>query len=80
MRTTITLDDDVHQFAQLYATAKGITLSAAVSELVRQAQDAGTPTPEIRRSALTGLATFPSSGQTLTSKMVHEAENDPELK
>jgi hypothetical protein len=78
MRTNITLDDDVHKFAQTYATAKGITLSAAVSELVRQAQDAGPPTPEIRRSALTGLATFPAGGRTLTSKMVREAESDPD--
>jgi hypothetical protein len=77
MRTNITLDDDIHQFAQMYAAAKGITLSAAISELVRRAQHAQPPTPEIRRSALTGLATFPGSGQTLTSKMVREAESDP---
>jgi hypothetical protein len=76
MRTNLTLDDDIHQFAQMYATAKGITLSAAVSELVRRAQHAKTPTPEIRRSAVTGLATFPASGRTLTSKMVREAESD----
>ncbi len=76
MRTNITLDDDVHYFAQMYAAAKGITLSAAISELVRRAQDAPPPAPETRRSALTGLATFPGSGRTLTSKMVHEAESD----
>ena len=78
MRTNITLDDDIHQFAQIYATAKRITLSAAVSELVRRAKDAQPPTPEIRRSPLTGLATFPGSGRTLTSKMVREAESDPD--
>ncbi|HEY1660198.1 MAG TPA: hypothetical protein VGG14_17735 [Candidatus Sulfotelmatobacter sp.] len=77
MRTNITLDDDVHQFAQIYARAKGITLSAAISELVRRAQDTQLPVPEVRRSAITGLATFPSSGRKLTSKMVHEAESDP---
>ena len=78
MRTNITLDDDIHKFAQMYATAKGITLSAAISELVRRAQFAQSPTPEMQRSALTGLATFPSGGQRLTSKMVHEAESDPD--
>jgi len=78
MRTNITLDDDIHKFAQMYATAKGITLSAAISELVRRAQNSNPPTPEMRRSALTGLATFPSGGQSLTSKMVHEAESDPD--
>jgi hypothetical protein len=76
MRTNITLDDDIHKFAQMYATAKGITLSAAISELVRRAQNSHPPTPEMRRSALTGLATFPASRRTLTSKMVHEAESD----
>lgn len=76
MRTNVTLDDDVHQFAQIYAAAKGITLSAAISELVRRAQVAQPPAPEIRRSAITGLAAFPASGQTLTSKMVHEAESE----
>jgi hypothetical protein len=78
MRTNVTLDDDIHQFAQMYATAKGITLSAAISELVRRAQSAQPPTPETRRSALTGLATFPRSGRMLTSKMVREAESEPD--
>lgn len=78
VRTNINIDDDVHKFAQMYATAKGITLSAAVSELIRRAQNAQPLTPEIRRSALTGLATFPASGRTLTSKTVREAETDPD--
>jgi len=78
MRTNITLDDDIHKFAQTYAAAKGITLSAAVSELVRRAQHAQPPSPEIRRSTLTGLATFPGGGRKLTSKMVYEAESDPD--
>jgi hypothetical protein len=78
MRTNLTLDDDIHQFAQIYAAAKGITLSAAISELVRRAQHAQLPPPEMRRSAITGLAAFPGSGRTLTSKMVREAESDPD--
>jgi hypothetical protein len=76
MRTNITLDDDIHEFAQMYATAKGITLSAAISELVRRGKSIPPPVPEIGRSAISGLATFPSSGRTLTSKVVREAEND----
>lgn len=78
MRTNITLDDDIHQFALTYAAAKGITLSAAVSELVRRAQQAPAPAPDLRRSAVTGLAAFPASGQRLTSKMVREAESELE--
>lgn len=76
MRTNVTLDDDVYKFAQIYATAKGTTLSAAISELVRRAQDTQPPVPEVRRSAITGLATFPSGGRKLTSKMVREAESE----
>jgi hypothetical protein len=76
MRTNLTLEDDIHKFAQAYATAKGITLSAAIGELVRRAKDIQPPPPETRRSAISGLATFPPSGRTLTSKMVHEAESD----
>ena len=38
MRTTITLDDDVHEFAAYYARARGITLSAAIDELIRKAE------------------------------------------
>jgi len=78
MRTNITLDDDIHEFAQMYAAAKGITLSAAINQLVRRAQYEQPPIPEIRRSALTGLATFPGGGRTLTSKMVHDAEIGPD--
>ena len=47
MRTTITLDDDVHDFAVYYANAKGITLSAAMNELVRKAERAPAAQTEI---------------------------------
>jgi hypothetical protein len=77
MRINITLDDDIHHFAQTYATAKGITLSAAINEFIGRAKCSQPPMPEIQRSALTGLAAFPDSGRTLTSKMVREAEREP---
>lgn len=76
MRTNITLDDDIHQFAQTYAKAKGMTLSAAISELVRRVRNMPPPTPELHRSPISGLAIFPPSGRTLTSKTVREAESD----
>jgi hypothetical protein len=40
MRTTVTLDDDAYELAMLCAKGKGITLGAAISEFVRQAQEA----------------------------------------
>ncbi|MGB8259363.1 MAG: hypothetical protein WCE75_03385 [Terracidiphilus sp.] len=77
MRTNVTLDDDVHQFASIYASAKGITLGAAISELIRKAEAAPAPQPDIRRSA-SGLAMFPPTGRVLTAQMVKEAECEPD--
>jgi hypothetical protein len=74
MRTNVTLDDDVHQLASIYASAKGITLGAAISELIRKAQAMPAPAPDLRRSQ-SGLAMFPPSGNLLTAQMVKEAES-----
>jgi len=75
MRTNVTLDADVHQVISIYAAAKGITLGAAINELVRKAESVPAPDPDIRRSA-SGLAMFPPSSHLLTSQMVKEAESD----
>jgi hypothetical protein len=74
MRTNVTLDDDVHQLASIYASAKGITLGAAISELIRKAEATPASAPDIRRSE-SGLAMFPPSGNVLTAQMVKEAES-----
>jgi len=73
MRTNITLSDDVHQFASIYAASKGITLGAAIDELIRKAEAITPPPPDIRRSE-SGLAMFPPTGKVLTSQMVKDAE------
>lgn len=75
MRTNVNLDEDVHQFASIYARAKGMTLSAAISELIRKAEAAPTPPPDIRRSA-NGLPCFPPTGILLTPEMVKKAESE----
>ena len=75
MRTNVTIDDDVHQFASIYARAKGITLGAAITELIRKAEATPQPKPDIRRSA-SGLAMFPPTGRVLTAQMVKEAESE----
>jgi hypothetical protein len=74
MRTNVTLDDDVHQLASIYAAAKGITLGAAIGELIRKAEAAPQAAPDIRRSA-NGLPCFPPSGRGLTLEMIKEAES-----
>jgi hypothetical protein len=43
IRTTVNLDPDVYSFTSAYASARGITLSAALSELVRRAEQAPSP-------------------------------------
>lgn len=75
MRTNLTLDEDVHQLASIYAAAKGITLGAAICELVRKAEAAPQPAPDIRRSA-NGLPCFPPTGKGLTLEMIKEAESE----
>jgi hypothetical protein len=77
MRTNINLDDDVHQIVSIYASARGITLGAAIGELVRKAEAAQPGQPDIRRSA-NGLPCFPPSGRVLTPEMIKEAENEIE--
>ena len=78
MRTNVNIADDVREFATVYANAKGITLGAAITELIRKAQRADTAetkTPEFERS-FAGFPVFPKSGRTLTTEMVRKAEED----
>ena len=77
MRTTLKLDDDVHEFASVYATAKGLTLSAAVSELLRKAESAPSPKPEIVFSS-DGFPMFPpsESGRIITSELIKKIEEE----
>ena len=76
MRTTITLREETHTFASYYAQARGLTLSAAIDELIRTTR--ATP-PEIRYSP-SGLPMFPPSGGIVTAaqvKNIEEEEYDP---
>jgi len=78
MRTTINLDDDVYELASLYAAGRGITLGAAVGELVRKAKAA--PRSSSRstrvRIASNGLPVISSHGRVITSEMVKAAQED----
>jgi hypothetical protein len=82
MRTTITLDDDVHEFATYYANSRGITLSAAMNDLVRKAENPSVPGEPLIDFSPEGLPMFPpaGNGRVLTSEMVKrldEEEYDP---
>ncbi len=75
MRTSITLDEDVYQLASLYAKGRGVTLSAAVSELARKGATtppSGSLSPRLMR-APNGLLIARPTGRVITSEMVKEA-------
>ena len=75
MRTTINLDEDVYQFAKLYAKERGISLSKTVCELVRKGMEAMQSTsPSLRlKRAPNGLLIIPADGRVITSEMVKAA-------
>lgn len=77
MRTTITIDDDLHQFVAYYARAKGLTVSAAIGELIRKGETAPEPEPDIRRTQ-NGFPIFPPTGAdaAITSDMVKKLEEE----
>jgi hypothetical protein len=75
MRTTITLSQESHEFASYYARARGITLSAAINELIRKAEAAPAPKPDIRIGP-NGLPLLPRIGKTITCEMVKQLSED----
>lgn len=78
MRTSINLDADVYSFATAYADAKGISLSAAISELVRRAEQAPEPgrdSPRLKTSPH-GYLVIAGTGDRLTPEMVKDASED----
>ncbi len=82
MRTNVTLEDDVYQLATTYAQARGITLGAALGELVRKAKAApraATPSPRLI-IASNGLRIIPSrGGGVIASQMVEDALEEDDL-
>ncbi len=78
MRTTVNLDADVYSFTSAYASAKGITLSAALGELVRRAEQAPEPESESSRVVRNehGYLEIAETGEALTPEMVKAASED----
>ena len=79
MRTNINLDADAYSFASAYASAKGIPLGAAISELLRRAEQ--TPEPPIGASSRLktdkdGFLVVAKAGHVITTEMVKEASED----
>ncbi len=78
MRMTVNLDSDVYSFTSAYAGAKGITLSAAIGELIRRAER--TPEPAGAPARLVesphGYLVIGATGNRITPEMVKEASED----
>jgi hypothetical protein len=78
MRTSVTLDEDVYDFVWAYSTAKGITLGAAIGELVHKAENAPEPvagSPRLKPSPH-GYLVIAATGKKLTPEMVKDASED----
>lgn len=81
MRTSITLDEDVYQLATLYAKGRGVTLSAAISEMARRgatAPCADSSSPRLKR-APNGLLIFAGTGRVITNEMVKVALEEDDV-
>ena len=78
MRMTVNLDPDVYTFTSAYAGAKGITLSAALSELVRRAERASEVVADSARLKRNehGFLEIAETGDVLTPEMVKVASED----
>lgn len=55
MRANVNLDADVYTFATTYASAKGIPLGAAISELLRRAEQTPAPASALLTESRLGL-------------------------
>ena len=78
MRMTVNLDADVYSFTSAYAGAKGITLSAAIGELIRRAEqvpEPGNDSPRLKTSPH-GYLVIGGTDDLLTPEMVKKTAED----
>jgi hypothetical protein len=78
MRTTIDIDDDVLQAAKERARRDQRTIGAVVSDLVRQALTAPSPSPSVVRevAAVYGLRPFERRGSIVTNDLIDQLRAD----
>ena len=72
------LDADVYSFASSYASAKGIPLGAAISELLRRAEQAPEPASSLLTESRLGLLvrTKQDGDKVVTLEMAKELSED----
>ena len=76
MRANVNLDADVYTFASSYASAKGIPLGAAISELLRRAEQAPEPPSAMLITNSLGLLVKAKGDRVVTPEMVRELSED----
>lgn len=79
-RANVHLDNDAYSAAVAFAVAKGLPLGAAISELIRRAEQA--PEPPISASSKLardehGFLIVKGPGSVITSEMVKIESEDP---
>ncbi len=72
VRTSITLEEDVYQIAKLYAKGRGLTLGAAIGQLI---QKPAVFTSRINH-APNGFPLLPRTGRVITPDLVKELSED----
>jgi len=77
-RANITLDNDVYDFASAYASAKGLSLGSAVSELLRQVEQMPAVRTEPTRLKMNehGFLVIAGTGNGVTPEMVKKLSED----
>jgi hypothetical protein len=78
-RANINLDNDAYGVATAFAAARGIALGAAISELIRHAEQAPdlplSASPKLKRDQH-GILIVKAAGPVITSEMVREESED----
>ena len=76
MRANINIDTEAYAFATAYASAKGIPLGAAVSELLLRAEQMPEPPSSRLKSDERGFLVVARTGRTITPEMVKDSSED----
>jgi hypothetical protein len=79
-RRNLNIDSDAFTIAATYANARGISIGAAVSELLRRAEQAPQPPSPLLRTDEYGLLVKAKAGrQVVTSEMAKKLSEEDDL-
>lgn len=76
IRANLTLDPAAYTFASAYASAKGMPLGNAISELILRAEQAPEPRSARLQADEQGLLVVESDGEAITAEMVKAGSED----